>query len=64
MSKKNAAPLVAKSQTPFVGELTESIAPIPKKRTVRRRTSVPFQLIRFARVNLGMLKMIRRSHSH
>lgn len=55
--------MTEKTSTPFVGELTESLAPLPKKRTVRRRTSLVFQLYRFARVNLRMMKMIRKSHT-
>jgi len=51
-------------RAPFVGELTESVAPQPTSRTVRMRTSLPVQAWRFVRVNLRMIKMIRRSHVH
>jgi hypothetical protein len=51
-------------RTPYTGELTETIAPMPTKRTVRSRTSLPYQAWRFGRVNLRMMKMIRRSHAH
>lgn len=44
------------------GELTDSIAPMPTSHTIRMRTSLPYQVYRFVRVNLRMLKMIRRSH--
>ena len=47
-----------------VGELTDSIAPMPTARTVRMRTFVPYQAYRFGMVNLKMIKMIRRSHTH
>jgi hypothetical protein len=50
--------------TPFVGELTGSIAPMPKKGTLRARTSLTYQTVRFARINLRMIKMIRKSHTH
>ena len=46
------------------GELTDSIAPMPTARTVRMRTFVPYQAYRFGMVNLKMIKMIRRSHTH
>jgi len=49
---------------PFPGELTDSIAPEPTAGTVRMRTFLPYQAYRFARVNLRMIKMIRRSHGH
>lgn len=48
----------------YVGELTESIAPVPRRRTIWQRTFLPYQAYRFGRVNLRMFKMIRRSHSH
>lgn len=48
----------------LVGEVNESIAPMPTPRTIRSRTLLPYQAYRFGRVNLRMLKMIRRSHAH
>ena len=54
----------ASLHTAMVGELTGSIAPMPTSRTVRMRTFVPYQAYRFGMVNLKMLKMIRRSHTH
>ena len=48
----------------LVGELTDSIAPMPTRTTIYLRTFVPYQAYRFARVNLKMLKMTRRSHAH
>lgn len=48
----------------YPGELGDSIAPAPTPGTVRMRTNVPYQLYRFARVNMRMAKMIRRSHTH
>ena len=53
-----------KADGPLVGELTDSIAPMPTLTTVRLRTFVPYQGYRLARVSLKMLKMIRRSHAH
>jgi hypothetical protein len=50
--------------TRAVGELTDSIAPMPTRRTVRMRTFVPYQAYRFGMVNLKMIKMVRRSHTH
>lgn len=47
-----------------IGELTDSIAPMPTKHTVRMRTFLPYQIYRFGRVNLRMLGMVRRSHTH
>jgi hypothetical protein len=48
----------------LVGELTDSIAPMPTRTTVWMRTFVPYQAYRFAMVSVKMLKMIRRSHTH
>ena len=55
---------MGRSGGPLVGELTDSIAPMPT-RSGRSgcAPSVPYQVYRFARVNLKMLKMIRRSHA-
>ncbi len=38
-------------------------APLPTDRTLRLRTSLPFQAWRFARINLRMVRMIRRGHA-
>ena len=48
----------------MVGELTDSIAPMPTDRTIRARTNLPYQVYRFGRVNLRMLKLVRRSHTN
>jgi hypothetical protein len=42
----------------------ESIAsaPLPTKRTLRMRRNVPFQLLRFAAINLRMAGVIFRGH--
>ena len=45
------------------GELTSSVAPLPQRKTLQRRTSLAYQALRFVRVNLRMVKMIRRSHA-
>lgn len=38
-------------------------APLPTERTLRQRRSIPVQLVRFASINLRMIRMIRRGHS-
>ncbi len=38
-------------------------APLPTERTLRRRSSLPVQAWRFARINLRMVRMIRRGHA-
>ena len=37
-------------------------AALPTRATVFMRTFVPWQLVRFAVINLKMLRLIRRSH--
>ena len=37
-------------------------APLPTTRTLRRRSSIPLQLWRFGRINLRMLRMVRKAH--
>jgi len=37
-------------------------APLPTERTLRHRSNIPFQLWRFAVINLRMLRMIRKGH--
>ena len=37
-------------------------APMPTEKTVRDRISLPKQAIRFAVINLRMVKMIRKGH--
>jgi len=37
-------------------------APLPSARTLRRRRSIPLQLFRFGRINLRMLRMVRKAH--
>lgn len=59
-AKVPAAPV---RDSAYVGELVDSIAPAPTRTTVYLRTFVPYQAYRFARVNLRMLKIIRRSHA-
>jgi len=36
--------------------------PLPTAKTLKRRSNVFFQLIRFAAINLRMIKVIRSSH--
>ena len=37
-------------------------APLPTKRTLRRRSNVPLQLVRFALLNVRMLRMVGKGH--
>jgi hypothetical protein len=37
-------------------------APLPTKRTLRRRASLPLQLVRFAVLNVRMLRMVGKGH--
>lgn len=37
-------------------------APLPTERTLRRRRSLPAQLVRFALINLRMIRMVRKGH--
>jgi hypothetical protein len=36
---------------------------MPTARTVRMRTNLPFQVVRFVIVNLRMLRMVLKSHN-
>jgi hypothetical protein len=38
-------------------------SPLPTPQTLRRRRSVPMQLVRFVRINLRMLKVIYAKHT-
>ena len=44
-------------------ELASSTAPMPTKHTLRMRTNIPFQVLRFGIVNLKMLRMALKSHN-
>lgn len=37
-------------------------APLPTSKTLRRRASLPLQLVRFAVLNLRMLRMVAKGH--
>jgi hypothetical protein len=37
-------------------------APLPTRATLKKRTSLPVQLVRFALINLRMLRMVRKGH--
>lgn len=37
-------------------------APLPTAKTLRRRSSLPLQLLRFAVLNLRMLRMVAKGH--
>lgn len=43
-------------------DLSGSQAPMPTARTIRARSSLPVQAVRFSAVSLKMLRMILRSH--
>ena len=43
-------------------DLSSSTAPMPTPHTVRMRTNLPFQVVRFGIVNLKMLRMVLKSH--
>jgi len=38
------------------------VAPLPLPRTLRRRSSLPVQLWRFAAINLKIVKMVTKGH--
>ncbi len=44
--------------------VTESIAsaPLPTEKTLRRRTNLPYQVLRFLAINIKMIKIIARGH--
>lgn len=52
------------AHTPLLGELTHTTAPVPTRKTIRQRTSLPLQAYRFTAVTWKMLKIIGRSHEH
>lgn len=37
-------------------------APLPTRRTLRMRAFIPYQLMRFVRINLRMLQMVHKAH--
>lgn len=37
-------------------------APLPTEKTVRRRTALPTQIVRFAAINLRMVSIIIKGH--
>ena len=43
-------------------DLSGSTAPMPTRRTIRQRSSLPVQAVRFSAVSLKMMRMILRSH--
>jgi len=38
-------------------------APLPTTKTLKQRSSLPVQTWRFARINLRMIRMIRKGHA-
>lgn len=63
MSQDEQSQMRATEPAALPGELGDSIAPAPTPGTIRMRTNLPYQLYRFARVNLRMAGMVRRSHT-
>jgi len=49
---------------PYPGQLVHTEAPVPTRRTIRRRTSLPLQAYRFGAISWKMLQTIRRTHQH
>ena len=39
-----------------------SRAPLPTEKTLKQRRNILFQILRFAAINLKMIKMIRKGH--
>jgi hypothetical protein len=37
-------------------------APLPTRRTLHARASVPYQVMRFVAFNIRMLRMVRKAH--
>jgi hypothetical protein len=37
-------------------------APLPTRRTLRARSSLPFQVLRFVAFNIRMLRMVKKGH--
>jgi hypothetical protein len=37
-------------------------APLPTRRTLRSRSSIPFQAMRFVAFNIRMLQMVKKGH--
>lgn len=59
MSATDQAP-----DSPFaLADARMAIAPLPTARTLRRRSSLPLQLWRFALLNLKILRMVLKGHS-
>jgi hypothetical protein len=57
-------PQPERKDQPMNESTAESIAasPLPTSRTLRLRRNVPFQLLRFAAINLRMAGVILRGH--
>jgi len=58
-------PLIAMSPGGTLMDTTDdriAAAPLPTRRTLRRRSSIPLQLWRFGQINLRMLRMVRKAH--
>jgi hypothetical protein len=37
-------------------------APLPTRKTLRARSSLPYQVMRFVAFNIRMLRMVRKGH--
>lgn len=57
-------PPVAASERPITPASIEDgrFAPRPTRRTVAMRTLIPWQIVRFAVINLRMFRIIAKSH--
>ncbi len=58
---KATAPPEGTGVTDLPPELA-STAPMPTQRTVRLRTNLPYQAVRFGAVSLRMMRMVLKSH--
>jgi hypothetical protein len=39
-----------------------AVAPLPTRKTLRARSSLPYQVMRFVAFNARMLRMVRKGH--
>lgn len=63
-STAGPAPLVPAHERPTTPSSIEDgrLAPRPTRRTVAMRTFIPWQIVRFAVINLRMFRIIAKSH--
>lgn len=61
--KSSPGPTTAPSPADRPGDdLGDSLAPLPTRRTLWLRRSVPAQLVRFGAINLRMMRIVRKGH--